>query len=150
MYAILIHVLNKANIPEPSYLASAARTLDWAVVNTAIARPNSFFIADRQRESACAQPSFTGSSDRVSAVLHAAIEKVSAATDEQVATTLRMHHVPHDHYYEMTSYEPGRTLYVTTPIYYVNAPPHIGHVYSTVLADSYARWMRLRGLPCVF
>lgn len=36
-------------------------------------------------------------------------------------------------------------LYVTTPIYYVNDKPHIGHAYCTVLADSLARYTRLRG-----
>ncbi|MFN7971181.1 MAG: methionine--tRNA ligase [Acidobacteriota bacterium] len=36
-------------------------------------------------------------------------------------------------------------LYVTTPIYYVNDNPHIGHVYTTVIADVVARYGRLRG-----
>ncbi|MBX7159030.1 MAG: methionine--tRNA ligase [Acidimicrobiia bacterium] len=35
--------------------------------------------------------------------------------------------------------------YVTTPIYYVNDVPHIGHAYTTVAADVLARWHRLRG-----
>ena len=35
--------------------------------------------------------------------------------------------------------------YITTPIYYVNAPPHIGHTYTTVLADTLTRHYRLRG-----
>jgi methionyl-tRNA synthetase len=35
--------------------------------------------------------------------------------------------------------------YVTTPIYYMNAEPHIGHTYTTVLADTLARYHRLRG-----
>jgi methionyl-tRNA synthetase len=39
---------------------------------------------------------------------------------------------------------PGR-FYVTTPIYYVNDAPHIGHAYTTVIADSLARWHRLLG-----
>lgn len=38
-----------------------------------------------------------------------------------------------------------KTFYVTTPIYYVNDRPHIGHVYSTTLADVLARFHRLRG-----
>jgi methionyl-tRNA synthetase len=33
--------------------------------------------------------------------------------------------------------------YVTTPIYYVNDAPHIGHAYTTVIADALARWHRL-------
>ncbi|BGP14022.1 hypothetical protein JCM10213_005607 [Rhodosporidiobolus nylandii] len=36
------------------------------------------------------------------------------------------------------------TFYVTTPIFYVNADPHIGHLHSTLLADVYARYARLR------
>ena len=39
---------------------------------------------------------------------------------------------------------PGR-FYVTTPIYYVNDAPHIGHAYTTVIADAMARWHRLLG-----
>ncbi len=35
-----------------------------------------------------------------------------------------------------------QTRYVTTPIYYVNDRPHIGHVYTTTLCDVYARTMR--------
>src|SRR4051812_2613343 len=36
-------------------------------------------------------------------------------------------------------------FYVTTPIYYVNDAPHIGHAYTTVAADALARWHRLVG-----
>src|ERR1700704_5607521 len=36
-------------------------------------------------------------------------------------------------------------FYVTTPIYYVNDVPHIGHAYPTVTADALARWHRLLG-----
>jgi methionyl-tRNA synthetase len=36
-------------------------------------------------------------------------------------------------------------FYVTTPIYYVNDVPHIGHAYTTVTADALARWHRLCG-----
>jgi methionyl-tRNA synthetase len=37
------------------------------------------------------------------------------------------------------------TYYITTPIYYVNAEPHIGHAYTTIVADSLARLHRLMG-----
>ncbi len=37
------------------------------------------------------------------------------------------------------------TFYVTTPIYYVNDKPHIGHAYTSMAADTLARWHRLRG-----
>ena len=38
-----------------------------------------------------------------------------------------------------------KPFYVTTPIYYVNDVPHIGHAYTSVLADVLARWHRLLG-----
>jgi methionyl-tRNA synthetase len=43
-----------------------------------------------------------------------------------------------------------RAFYVTTPIYYVNAEPHIGHTYTTVLADTLARWHRACGEDTFF
>ena len=36
-------------------------------------------------------------------------------------------------------------FYITTPIYYVNASPHIGHTYTTVAADVLARYHRQLG-----
>ncbi len=36
-------------------------------------------------------------------------------------------------------------FYITTPIYYVNDAPHVGHAYTTVNADALARWHRLMG-----
>jgi len=36
-------------------------------------------------------------------------------------------------------------FYVTTPIYYINAEPHLGHTYTTVIADTLARFHRARG-----
>ncbi len=41
-------------------------------------------------------------------------------------------------------------FYLTTPIYYVNARPHIGHAYTTVVADVLARRHRLLGHPTFF
>jgi methionyl-tRNA synthetase len=35
--------------------------------------------------------------------------------------------------------------FVTTPIYYANAEPHIGHTFTTILADTLVRWQRLHG-----
>jgi methionyl-tRNA synthetase len=43
-----------------------------------------------------------------------------------------------------------KPFYVTTPIYYVNDRPHIGHAYSTVAADMLSRYHRLRGEPVRF
>ena len=39
----------------------------------------------------------------------------------------------------------SKKYYITTPIYYINAAPHIGHAYTTVAADVLARWHRSRG-----
>jgi len=44
-----------------------------------------------------------------------------------------------------SSVSPVGHKYVTTPIYYVNDAPHIGHAYTTVIADAVARWHRLAG-----
>ncbi|MFO0706525.1 MAG: methionine--tRNA ligase [Nitrospira sp.] len=41
-------------------------------------------------------------------------------------------------------------FYITTPIYYVNDVPHIGHAYTTVAADVLARYWRLRGRDVMF
>ncbi|MCS6890325.1 MAG: methionine--tRNA ligase [Rhodovarius sp.] len=40
--------------------------------------------------------------------------------------------------------------YITTPIYYVNDRPHIGHAYTSVAADAMARWWRLAGEEVFF
>jgi methionyl-tRNA synthetase len=37
------------------------------------------------------------------------------------------------------------SFYITTPIYYVNDMPHIGHIYTTVMADILARYHRMKG-----
>ncbi|MFP5228323.1 MAG: methionine--tRNA ligase [Acidobacteriota bacterium] len=42
------------------------------------------------------------------------------------------------------------TFYLTTPIYYVNARPHIGHAYTTVVADAIARRQRSLGVDTWF
>lgn len=45
--------------------------------------------------------------------------------------------------------EPSR-YFITTPIYYVNARPHIGHAYSTIAADTIARYKRAQGAETHF
>ncbi|KAH8887432.1 tRNA synthetase class I [Thozetella sp. PMI_491] len=51
---------------------------------------------------------------------------------------------------ESTAATPGaKPYYVTTPIFYVNAAPHIGHMYSMVLADVLKRWHTLKGVPAL-
>lgn len=42
------------------------------------------------------------------------------------------------------------TFYVTTPIYYVNDVPHIGHSYTTIAADALARYKRIRDYEVFF
>jgi methionyl-tRNA synthetase len=42
------------------------------------------------------------------------------------------------------------TFYLTTPIYYVNALPHIGHIFTTTAADTLARYLRLAGREVYF
>jgi len=44
---------------------------------------------------------------------------------------------------------PGK-FYITTPIYYVNARPHIGHTYTTVVCDTVARRQRMMGFDTWF
>src|SRR5690242_5423930 len=39
----------------------------------------------------------------------------------------------------------GGRFYITTPIYYINAAPHLGHAYTTIVADAIARSRRLAG-----
>jgi len=41
-------------------------------------------------------------------------------------------------------------FFVTTPIYYVNDAPHVGHAYTTVVADALARWRRMAGEEVLF
>ena len=44
----------------------------------------------------------------------------------------------------------SKTFYLTTPIYYVNDKPHIGHAYTTILADVLARYYRNAGRETFF
>ena len=43
-----------------------------------------------------------------------------------------------------------RSIYITTPIYYVNDTPHIGHAYTTLACDALARFHRLDGHDVLF
>lgn len=44
----------------------------------------------------------------------------------------------------------NKPFFITTPIYYVNAKPHIGHAYTTVAADTLSRFKKLRGEAVFF
>ncbi|KJZ74989.1 hypothetical protein HIM_05475 [Hirsutella minnesotensis 3608] len=59
----------------------------------------------------------------------------------------RAHAVVASRYYSSfgSSSEVEKPYYVTTPIFYVNASPHIGHLYSMVLADVLKRWQLING-----
>jgi methionyl-tRNA synthetase len=50
----------------------------------------------------------------------------------------------------MVSMSDGSSFYITTPIFYVNDVPHIGHAYTEVAADVLARWHRQAGDPTWF
>ena len=43
-----------------------------------------------------------------------------------------------------------KTFYITTPIYYVNARPHLGHAYTTIACDTIARRQRMLGVDTFF
>lgn len=46
--------------------------------------------------------------------------------------------------------EPADPFVLTTPLYYVNAPPHMGSAYTTIAADAIARFQRLLGKKVIF
>jgi methionyl-tRNA synthetase len=50
----------------------------------------------------------------------------------------------------VTSPPAGKPFYITTPIYYINARPHVGHAYTTMVADAVARSRRLLGHDVFF
>src|SRR2546430_17416951 len=43
-----------------------------------------------------------------------------------------------------------KTFYVTTPIYYANSLPHLGHLYTMIVADTIARSKRQQGIETFF
>jgi methionyl-tRNA synthetase len=45
---------------------------------------------------------------------------------------------------------PEKTFYITTPLYYVNAQPHIGHSYTQIISDCVSRYRRLKGEDVFF
>ena len=44
----------------------------------------------------------------------------------------------------------SKTYYITTPIYYPSAKPHMGHAYSSIIADIFARFKRIQGYKVFF
>jgi len=43
-----------------------------------------------------------------------------------------------------------KNFYITTPIYYPSAKPHMGHAYSSIVADFFARFKRIQGYDVFF
>ena len=43
-----------------------------------------------------------------------------------------------------------KNFYITTPIYYPSAKPHMGHAYSSIIADFFARFKRIDGFSVHF
>ncbi len=43
-----------------------------------------------------------------------------------------------------------KTFYITTPIYYADSLPHLGHLYTTIVADAVAKYKRQRGFDTYF
>src|SRR5947207_15287740 len=43
-----------------------------------------------------------------------------------------------------------KAFYITTPLYYVNASPHLGGTYTTIVADTIARYKRMMGFDVKF
>ena len=44
----------------------------------------------------------------------------------------------------------SKNYYITTPIYYPSAKPHMGHAYSSIIADFFARFKRIQGYKVFF
>ena len=44
----------------------------------------------------------------------------------------------------------SKNFYITTPIYYPSAKPHMGHAYSSIIADFFARFKRIDGFNVFF
>ena len=45
---------------------------------------------------------------------------------------------------------PHKNFYITTPIYYPSGKPHMGHAYSSIVADIFARFKRIDGFNVFF
>ena len=44
----------------------------------------------------------------------------------------------------------SKNFYITTPIYYPSGKPHMGHAYSSIVADVFARFKRIEGYEVLF
>ncbi|KEG08065.1 putative leucyl-tRNA synthetase [Trypanosoma grayi] len=75
---------------------------------------------------------------------HAAREELIASAFEALAVQELADFLRAPRVYKVSP-KVDKCFFVTTPIYYVNAAPHIGHVYSTLIADVIARYHKVRG-----
>ena len=71
-------------------------------------------------------------------------------TTVRMNTTTRNTHVASAAVNASATDTTGEKCFVTTPIYYVNDKPHIGHVYTSTVADVYARFQRAKGKDVFF
>jgi methionyl-tRNA synthetase len=56
---------------------------------------------------------------------------------------------PKEEAYDLSP-RPTKRVMISTPIYYVNGEPHIGHVYTSVIADALNRWFKVRNIDSFF
>ncbi|KAI0428488.1 tRNA synthetases class I (M)-domain-containing protein [Xylaria sp. FL1042] len=71
-----------------------------------------------------------------------ALRSVSIRRNGWVCKSCRAHGAARMRFNSTTTSKP---YYVTTPIFYVNASPHVGHLYSMLIADVFKRWELLKG-----
>ncbi|EGG17882.1 methionyl-tRNA synthetase [Cavenderia fasciculata] len=75
----------------------------------------------------------------------------ATTTTTTTAATLTRHQTINEFKRNLSSISGHKTVngpkYITTPIFYVNASPHIGHLYTALLADAACRWNKLKGFP---
>ena len=95
---------------------------------------------------------------RIAAAHHVPLKRVMGEAVEAYLHSGQARQVPHrlDAGSERQKLRRARTknmarkFYITTPIYYVNARPHIGHAYTTIACDTIARRQRLLGADTFF
>lgn len=71
------------------------------------------------------------------------LERTAAAAPAPASAAIRSFSAS-AHARQATTRAADKSFFATTPIFYVNADPHIGHLHSTLLADVYTRHARLR------
>ncbi|KAL0224262.1 hypothetical protein P9112_003652 [Eukaryota sp. TZLM1-RC] len=79
-------------------------------------------------------------------VIHSAMT-LSCPLPELLLSSLRQTLTvsPHEQVSHTITKASKQPVYISTPIYYVNGTPHIGHVYTTLLCDVVSRWYKTRG-----